>query len=31
MQECFREHPEIYGNLVDDDETPEGKVIQEEK
>ncbi|ORY75445.1 hypothetical protein BCR37DRAFT_352217 [Protomyces lactucae-debilis] len=31
MQECFREHPEIYGSLVDDDETPEGKVVEVER
>ncbi|CCG81576.1 Mitochondrial intermembrane space import and assembly protein 40 [Taphrina deformans PYCC 5710] len=27
MQGCFKEHEDIYGNLVDDSETPEGKVI----
>lgn len=27
MQECFKEHEDVYGNLVNDDETPEGKVV----
>lgn len=27
MQGCFKEHEEIYGQLTDDSETPEGKVV----
>ncbi|ODN78974.1 hypothetical protein L202_04487 [Cryptococcus amylolentus CBS 6039] len=36
MQDCFREHPEIYGEEIDDDEAPaavssEGSAASEEK
>ena len=28
MQECFKQHPEIYGDLTKDDDSPEGKIVE---
>lgn len=30
MQNCFREHPDIYGSELDEDEAPEGEALPSE-
>jgi hypothetical protein len=27
MQDCFRQHPDVYGNEIDDDEDEEDEVV----
>ena len=31
MQNCFREHPDVYGGELDDDEAGEGAAVEQEE